>query len=96
MGDGNKTSKVEAKLKNIRVNKDISLMQNEVNTSAKMKQVAHSTSVRTIRDAEGHKIRVAKRIRVKEEIEATHSSTKTLHASKRKLKFFSMTCNKKS
>lgn len=84
MGDKRQADKFEVKLQNIRMNKEISKMQHEVNKFAKRKIKLRSLSLKKERENESRNQRVLKQNRVKEKSEETGTTTKTLSAQKRK------------
>ena len=92
MGDKSKDDKFEAKLQNMRVNKDTSNIQHEFYKFAKRKMIARSLSLKKHRQLENRNIRVTKRNRVKEESESADASTRNLSARKRNLKTIVSVC----
>ena len=85
MGDKNQAEKFEAKLQNIRVNKEISTIQNEVNAFNKRKLAVRSMSLKKEREKENRNQRIIKRQQTKQEIEGTGTRNKAPSARSRKL-----------
>ena len=85
MGDKNQADMFEVKLQNTRVNKEISMIQNEVENFTKRKLITRTLSLKKEREIEHRKHRMEKRNKVKEESERSDATTRTISARKRKL-----------